>query len=161
MPFLASNITKEKYSSYRVTEILNKTRKLISEKLPFYQFSWVALIFMKFFFGWICYIIINFFAKFHRNLLTLPVLCISGSCIEIEINLNFYLHTSLWCFKRFYQGLWGLHKTFRGTTKKSENKHLVNFFFEFFFLWYGWPTKSIYPYFQLGPLSEILTIMNL
>ena len=89
--------------------------------------------FHEFFFGWICYIIINFFAKFHRNLLTLPVLCISESCIEIEINLNFYCHTSLWCFKRFYQGLWGLHKTFRGTTKKSENKHLVNFFFEFFF----------------------------
>ena len=29
------------------------------------------------------------------------------------------------------------------------------------FLWYGWPTKGVYPYFQLGPLSEILTISNL
>ena len=29
------------------------------------------------------------------------------------------------------------------------------------FLWYGWPTKDIKPYFQPGPLSEILTIANL
>ena len=28
-------------------------------------------------------------------------------------------------------------------------------------LWYGWPTKGIEPYFQQGPLSEILTIVNL
>ena len=30
-----------------------------------------------------------------------------------------------------------------------------------FFLWYGLPTKGILPYFQPGPLSEILTIANL
>ena len=29
------------------------------------------------------------------------------------------------------------------------------------FLWYGWPTKGVQPYFQLGLLSEILTIANL
>ena len=29
-----------------------------------------------------------------------------------KINLNFYFHTSLWCLKRFYEGLKGLHKTF-------------------------------------------------
>ena len=29
------------------------------------------------------------------------------------------------------------------------------------FLWYGWLTKGVQPYFQLVPLSEILTIMNL
>ena len=29
------------------------------------------------------------------------------------------------------------------------------------FLWYGWPTKGIQPYFQPGPLLEILTIANL
>ena len=29
------------------------------------------------------------------------------------------------------------------------------------FLWYGWPTKGVQPYFQPGPLSEILTIANL
>ena len=27
-------------------------------------------------------------------------------------NLNFYFHTSLWCLKRIYEGLKGLHKTF-------------------------------------------------
>ena len=40
------------------------------------------------------------------------------SCIEIKIKLNFYFHTSLWCLK-------GLHKTFRGNTKKCENKNLT------------------------------------
>ena len=29
-----------------------------------------------------------------------------------KINLNFYFHTYLWCLKRFYEGLKGLHKTF-------------------------------------------------
>ena len=29
------------------------------------------------------------------------------------------------------------------------------------FLWYGWPTKRVYPYFQWDRLSEILTITNL
>ena len=42
-----------------------------------------------------------------------------------KINPNFYFHTSLWCLKRFYAGLWGLHKTFCGTTKKCENKDLI------------------------------------
>ena len=41
--------------------------------------------------------------------LTLRAPCISESCIEIEINLIFF-HTSLWCLKRFYEGLKGLHK---------------------------------------------------
>ena len=43
------------------------------------------------------------------------------SCIKIEINLIFYFHTSLWCLKRFYEGL---GKTFWDTTKKSENENL-------------------------------------
>ena len=38
--------------------------------------------------------------------------------------LNFHFHTSLWCLKRFHDGLKGLHKTFWGTTKKCENKNL-------------------------------------
>ena len=29
------------------------------------------------------------------------------------------------------------------------------------FLWYGWPTKGVYAYFQSRPLSDILTIANL
>ena len=28
-----------------------------------------------------------------------------------KINSNFYFHTSLWCLKRFYEGLKGLHET--------------------------------------------------
>ena len=41
--------------------------------------------------------------------LTLKDPFISESCIEIKIELNSYFHTSLWCLKRFYEGL---HKTF-------------------------------------------------
>ena len=55
--------------------------------------------------------------------LTLSVPCISESCIEIIINLSFYFHTSLW-----YLGVYGLHKTFWGTTKKCESKNLTYFF---------------------------------
>ena len=36
---------------------------------------------------------------------TLSVLCISESCTEIKIKLNFYFHTPLWCLKMFYEGL--------------------------------------------------------
>ena len=39
-----------------------------------------------------------------------------------KTNLNFYFHTSLWCHKRFYEGLKCLYKTFSGTTSKFENK---------------------------------------
>ena len=46
------------------------------------------------------------------QILTLNVLCISEICIEIKIKLNFYFHTSLWCLKRFCEGLKGLHKSF-------------------------------------------------
>ena len=48
-------------------------------------------------------------------LLTLKDPFISKSCIEIKIELNFYFHTSLWCLKRFYEGLKAL----------SENKNLT------------------------------------
>ena len=34
-------------------------------------------------------------------------------------------HTSLWCLKKFQEGLKGFHKTFWGTTKKCENKNLT------------------------------------
>ena len=51
--------------------------------------------------------------------LTLPV---PISDKEKKIKLNFYFLTSLWCLKRFYEGLKGLHKNFWGTTKKCENK---------------------------------------
>ena len=42
---------------------------------------------------------------YHLYNLILPVPCISESCIEIKIKLNFSFHTSLWCLKRFYEGL--------------------------------------------------------
>ena len=65
-----------------------------------------------------------------QGFLTLPALCISENFFKIEINLNFYFHTSLWSLKRFYEGL---HKTFRGTTKKCENKDLSQFLFQYSF----------------------------
>ena len=37
--------------------------------------------------------------------LTLKDPFISESCIQIKIELNPYFHTSLWCLKRFYEGL--------------------------------------------------------
>ena len=43
--------------------------------------------------------------------LTLKDQFISESCIEIKIKLNFYIHTSLWCLKRFYEGLEALHRS--------------------------------------------------
>ena len=58
---------------------------------------------------------------------TINVPCISESCIDVKMKLNFYFHTSLWCLKRFCGGLKGLHKTFWGTTKKCENKNLFIF----------------------------------
>ena len=42
---------------------------------------------------------------FFTAILTLNVPCISESCIEMKIKLNFYFHTSLWSLKRFYEGL--------------------------------------------------------
>ena len=42
-----------------------------------------------------------------------------------KIKLNFYFHTCWWCFKRFFEGLKDLHKTFWGTTKKCEDKNLT------------------------------------
>ena len=58
----------------------------------------------------------------------LPIPCISKSCIEIKIKLNFYFYSSFWGLKRFYKGLKRLRKTFWDTTKKCENKNLTYFF---------------------------------
>ena len=46
------------------------------------------------------------------NQLTLPAPCFSEGCNKMKINLIFYFQTSLWCLRRFYKGLKGLHKTF-------------------------------------------------
>ena len=37
--------------------------------------------------------------------LTLAAPCISESYIKIKLNLSVCFHTSLWCLKRFYEGL--------------------------------------------------------
>ena len=50
-----------------------------------------------------------------------------------KIKLNFYFHLSLWCLEKFYEGLKGLHKTFRDTTKKSENQNSTKFLFQYNF----------------------------
>ena len=76
---------------------------------------------MFFWFSW------DFYKSF-RNLVIqnttiiffiLPAPYISESCIKIKINLNFYFCTSLWCLKRFYEGLY----------KRGVKKKLIWFFF--------------------------------
>ena len=42
-----------------------------------------------------------------------------------KINLNFYFHFSLWCLKRFYEGLKGLHKTFKASQRSVKIFKLV------------------------------------
>ena len=71
----------------------------------------------------------NCFFLSSRYILNLPVQCISVSCIKITSNLIFYFHTSLWCLKRFYEGLKSLYKTFWGTPKKYENENFQVIFF--------------------------------
>ena len=39
-----------------------------------------------------------------------------------KINLNFYFHTSLWCLKRFYEGLKGLYKPFEAPQRSVKQK---------------------------------------
>ena len=53
--------------------------------------------------------------------LSLPVPCISESCIKIKTNLNFYFHTSLWCLKKFYEGFKSL-KPFEAPQKSVKIK---------------------------------------
>ena len=59
---------------------------------------------------WIC-------SHLLKKSLILPAPYSSGRSIKTKIHLNFYFETSLWCLKRFDEGLQGLHKTFGGTTK--------------------------------------------
>ena len=60
--------------------------------------------------------------------LTLKGLFISESCIEIKIELKFYFHTSLWCLKRFYEGLKAFIKPFEAPQRSVKIKILLNFF---------------------------------
>ena len=45
--------------------------------------------------------------------------------------------------------------------KSAESQYQAHDDDDELFLWYGWPTKGVLHYFQPGPLSEILTIVNL
>ena len=56
-----------------------------------------------------------------RFILTLPDPCISESCIEIEINVNFYFHIYLLCLKRFYESLKGKPFSLSGIGTGKEN----------------------------------------
>ena len=50
--------------------------------------------------------LLPFYEKYPRHdVLNLPIPCISESCIEIEIMLNFSFRACLWCLKKFYEGL--------------------------------------------------------
>ena len=51
---------------------------------------------------------------------TLPTLCcISESCIKTKVNLNFYIHTPLWCIKifPFHTSLWYLKEVWKWNFK--------------------------------------------
>ena len=50
--------------------------------------------------------------KLFINTLTLPVLCISESCIEIKINFEFYFHTFCGVSKGFMKALKASMKPF-------------------------------------------------
>ena len=67
------------------------------------------------------------YTKDHANIMILHWTVINSSRANPgrseKIKLNFYFHTSLWCIKRFYEGLKDLYKKFWGTTKKCENKN--------------------------------------
>ena len=53
----------------------------------------------------ISYLLCSSFSSNTDMMLTLPVPRLSESFIKIKIKLNFHFHTSLWCLKRFYEGL--------------------------------------------------------
>ena len=59
--------------------------------------------------------------------LTFPALCISENCFKIKINWNFHFHTSLWCLRRFYEGLMTFAKPFEAPQRSMEIKILVHF----------------------------------
>ena len=65
----------------------------------------------------------KFKGKFQRHhIKTLPA-PIPDEEKKLTFKFLFSFHTSLWCLKRFYETLKGLHKTLRSTTKKCENKN--------------------------------------
>ena len=57
-----------------------------------------------------------------KEVLTLKDPFISETCIEIKIELNFYFHISLWCLKRFYEGLKAFVKSFEALQRSVKIK---------------------------------------
>ena len=86
----------------RKIHVKYKARALYRTRV-LYNFFFECHCFLSIFFDSNCVTVLQIVQKMF--LLTLPVLCISESYIEIKIKLNFYFHTSLWCLKRFYEGL--------------------------------------------------------
>ena len=60
-----------------------------------------------------------------QTMQTLKDPIISESCIEIKIELNFYFHTSLWCLKRFYEGLEGFIFLFFSAGFVDDEQHKI------------------------------------
>ena len=79
MPFLASNINKEKYSCIWVPEIWNW---YLSNKVAF------SLILLSSFYFQICYIIINFCAKFHQNLILFDLLFFNWDSLHTRMGYS-------------------------------------------------------------------------
>ena len=56
------------------------------------------------------------------NVLTLNVMCISKSFIEIKIKLNFYFHTFLWCPEGFMKAFKAFIKPFKAPQRSVKIK---------------------------------------
>ena len=95
-------------------------------------------------------------------------------CIDISINIPstyFFKYTNIFIQKHTGSFLFPWQVGTSSILKQQPLPYCSNSFMSFWicrliimiesFLWHGWPTNNVYPYFQQGPLSEILTIMNL
>ena len=108
--------------SFTLNQVGHWTQKRGSKAVKtraLWQYLWLLTLYLKLekITSWLLY------AYIPSNRLTPPAPCISKSCTKIKINLKFYFNFSSWCLKKFYEGLWGLHKTFSGTTEKCENEN--------------------------------------
>ena len=88
-----------KICDFKFTQLMfsHSNDKNYAKKKPFVNLFWFCFLYV--YFGHMFYFIL------YSILLTLKDTSISESWIEKKIELNFYFHTSLWCLKRFYEGL--------------------------------------------------------
>ena len=89
-----STIPQKPFNSSAVVVVTGVSLKTLSLKTVS---SWLYLLM----FTW--YVKSTLRWRMRLLFLALPAPCISESWIKIKINLNFYLHASLWCLKRFYE----------------------------------------------------------